>query len=655
LSYIRDHNFKEVIKLINQYNFEEAKEVLKKDYNSYSQDVVFLNIYGIVLNNLNENNFAESIFSKALKLKPNDIDVHVNLAVLYSKKKELQKSKDIFLKIIKIFDNKNIISLFNLGLIFLEEKNYLKAENFFKQAINVDANFYEAYHQLGLLYEEKKEFNEAIYYYQIANKKNKRKFNTTLSNLANVYWALKDFNKAISTYKEALDYNGDKSKIYKNLTRISENTGNIQDILLYLEKGITEKKDNFDLKRAHNFYNLYKSSNPGDIKILAENYRVQLNSQSINFNKTNKTRLKKKKPKIGFVSADFMRHPVGYFLFDLIDYLKRQFEILAFSNNYLNDDYTNFFKKKFDKFFDVTNLSDFDLAKLIYDIDIDILLDLGGYSGGSRLNIFAYKPAPIQISWAGYLSTTGFKEIDYIIGDPYVTPKNQSNIYTEKILQLPEIWCHLSTSDIVDVQKTQCLPATKNKFITFGSFNNPLKLNERLLMSWGKILRSIPSSRLLIKGNNLDNELYKKKIEDFLVNQGVKHDQLIIEDRDKRNELLNKYNQVDLVLDTFPYSGGTTNFEATWMGVPILTMYGENFLSRCGYSINNNLNLLELNCIDFDEYENKAIKFSKELEKIFFMKKKILSKILETSLFNSEKFATQFCKTLKNIYERYFN
>jgi predicted O-linked N-acetylglucosamine transferase (SPINDLY family) len=284
---------------------------------------------------------------------------------------------------------------------------------------------------------------------------------------------------------------------------------------------------------------------------------------------------------------------------------------------------------------------------------IQILFDLNGYTANNLIEVFMYNPAPIQISWAGYLSSTGIKEIEYIVADPYVVSNKFIDFFTEKPIILDNIWSVLSCFE--DANVSAQTPFYKNGFITFGSFNNLPKINKNIVKTWSEILKKVELSKLKLISLPLKSEEVKNNLKELFYTQGIAPERLILDGDYSRKELLNNYNYIDIALDTFPYGGGTTSLEASWMCVPVLTRSGDSFLSRCGASINNNLGLKDWICKDDEEYISKAIKFSLDVQNLQKVKDYLLKNKNQAKLFNTELYVKNFSDTLKKIWKDYIN
>ena len=282
----------------------------------------------------------------------------------------------------------------------------------------------------------------------------------------------------------------------------------------------------------------------------------------------------------------------------------------------------------------------------IQDEQKNILFDLIGYTNSERLEIFNSRVAPIQISWLAYCNTTGLKNVDYMIADKNLIHENEHHLYSEKIIKLPDIWnCHSGFNYQRIFNET---PALNKSIFTFGSLNNFRKISDETVKVWSKILNNTPNSNLILKSSDFcSNDILLSKFNLFGVADKVK----IFNKMDflEKKDHLNFYNKIDLCLDTFPYNGVTTTFEALWMNVPVIVLKGQNFTSRCGESIILNSQLNHLIADNFDNYIDKAVFLNKNLNVLNELRKDLYNNVLSTPLFNSEKFAKNFSNALTEI------
>jgi len=463
----KNFKYQEIINLINTNKLQEAKNLLNQFDDSYKGNSDFFNLSGLLSQHTNELEEAKKFYLRALELDKENEEANFNLAILNYKQKKYLESEKLFNNLVNKNPN-NPVYYYNLGIVKLDTNEVSSAIDLFTKACNLDYNFYYARHHLAEAYERTNDLNLAILNYNKAQYININRFNNTLNNLGNIFLKLKDYKTAEKYFIESLNYIGDKSFVYNNLAVLNLEIGNVESALDFLYKAITLNNSNLRifsrflatslyLKKDINFYKEF-SVKYGRISDLSSSKKI-FKKSSLN---------KKEKLKIGFLSADFREHPVGYYLLDFLKEIKNyNFVLTAYSNNLFEDNYTKLLKLDFDEWRDINQVNDKNLADLIYEDSVDILVDMSGHSGDNRLPVFSYKPALMQISWAAYLASTGMKEIDYIIGDHYSTPKNDSKNYVEKILQLPEIWSCLSLSVIKNFP-TASTPALKNNYITFG-------------------------------------------------------------------------------------------------------------------------------------------------------------------------------------------
>ena len=354
---------------------------------------------------------------------------------------------------------------------------------------------------------------------------------------------------------------------------------------------------------------------------------------------------------IGFVSGDFREHAVSYQITGLIRELRKfhDLKLFAYYNNSYEDNKTKELKSYFYKFENIFNINDDELINKIVDDKVNILIDLSGYSSLNRLSVFTAKPAPVQITAFGFLKTTGLEEIDYILLDENILIDEDD--FKEKVLKIKEIWSTLDTTNICF--KTEELPQKINKYITFGAFNNFNKLNEKTLKLWSEILRNVPESKILF--NNYSYE--DSKVRDFLYSvfkkNNVNKNKILIENGGNREKILKDYNKIDILLDTYPYGGGTTSLEAAWMCVPILTISGKSFVSRGATSVNQSLGMSEWNCNNDNEYLEKAIKFSNDVNLLKKIKFELIVKRKNNKIFDNAFYAKNFYSLIKEVWNKY--
>ena len=458
---------------------------------------------------------------------------------------------------------------------------------------------------------------------------------------------------AVEYFKEALSFLDDNEVYYsKNemvilqIIRIYKRLVNIKKVKFFLEKLINQK-NNRPLTICSYIYNNCFFSEWGQEKFLE--YGNMLNKTLPIYDQKNLVPLcqpnKSKKIKIGFFSADIRsNHSVTYFLKTIIDHCdKNKFEIYLYFNHKktFEDQTTKYFKDLANKFVNISALSDECAINLIRKDKIDVFVDLMGITSESRLSLIKNRVSPVQISWCGYCNTTGVEGMDYILSDQNLIYNSEKHLYKEKIIFLPQIWnCH---SGINIKRSFNPSPFIKNKEITLGSFNNFSKINDEVVLTWSKVLKYIQNTKLVLKPSSTRE--IDSLAEKFRQQNVLGSIEFVSSEKDFIDHI-NLYKEIDIALDTFPYNGVTTSFEAIWMNVPVLTMKGYNFNSRCGESINKSLGLDYLIAKNEEDYVSKLNELIKNKDKLLNIRKLLFENVISSPLFDTKSFSRDFFNAL---------
>ncbi len=321
-----------------------------------------------------------------------------------------------------------------------------------------------------------------------------------------------------------------------------------------------------------------------------------------------------RKLRVGYVSGDYGRHAVAFFALPVIEEHDRQsFEVFCYSNTDLQDDLTEKFRRAADGWRDIRGVNDAAATQLIRSDAIDILVDLSGHTGRNRLDVFARKPAPVQVTWLGYLGTTGLKTIDYRLCDRHTDPEgNSAKLHTEILAAMPDSqWCY---RPYLSPDPASTPPMTGNGFATFGSFNQFAKLSPSVRRLWSKILIQIPDSRLLVVGAP-EGRARDELLADF-AREGVTRDRIDVIGRVPMQEYYRLLNQVDVALDTTPYSGATTTCDALWMSVPVIVLAGGHSVARSGVSLLATAGLPEFIAHSPEQYVHLATALARDVPRL---------------------------------------
>ena len=363
-----------------------------------------------------------------------------------------------------------------------------------------------------------------------------------------------------------------------------------------------------------------------------------------------------KRLKIGYVSPDFRRHSVAYFLEPVLArHDPDRFEIYCYYNHARTDEVTRRLQSLADHWRDIRTLSDDDTATLIRQDGIDILVDLAGHTTGNRLPVFCRKPAPVQASWLGYPSSTGLSAMDYRITDIHADPAGMSErYYSEVLYRLPDTTACFSAAD--DAPETVPHPAREQAGITFGSFNNFSKVNPAVRTLWARILLAVPHSRLMLKDAAFtDAETCRKLVSEFEA-LGIAPERIKLVTRDiSYREHMNRYNQIDIGLDPFPYNGVTTSAEAMWMGVPVVTLAGNSFGSRMGVSLLSCTGMTELIAATPEEYVAIASRLAGDINHLEELRCGLRTRVMNSPLLDARRFTENLEQAYRNMWQAYVN
>ena len=319
--------------------------------------------------------------------------------------------------------------------------------------------------------------------------------------------------------------------------------------------------------------------------------------------------------RVGYVSGDLGQHPVGHFLAAVIArHDKSRFETFCYSGRPSEDSVGQRIKAHADRFRRTINMSDVALVKLIRDDRIDVLIDLSGHTTANRLVAFAHKPAPVQATWAGYVGTTGLTAMDWLIADRFHVPPSLEGAHSERVYRMPN--GYVCYEPLADVPAVGPLPAERNGYVTFCSFANPVTINGGTIAIWARILAAVPGARLLLRYKGLDAAPNVRRILDGFAEHGVASERVTIEGGGDQYAMMTAYNDGDIALDTFPYSGGLTTCEALWMGVPVVTWPGDRFESRHSLSHLSNAGVTETIARDPDDYVAIAVALAGDLPRL---------------------------------------
>lgn len=672
---------KKVIKLFEENNFIDSEKLILELINKNPNLSILDNIYGAILLKLDSEK-AKFYFNRAISKDPNFFNAYYNLGLVYLKKKDyleaikyFEKTVDIninylegymalsqALMLLKRYSeaieviNKSILlnpndhRLYNnIALAYQRLNNIEEAIKFFNKSINLNMSFYETYINLAICYRDVGKNTSAEKMIDIAISLNP---SSSLAHSVHASILVKQsfYFKALESINRSLQIEPLNNESLILLMKIYLNTLQQEkwmDLYFKIDFSKCDLGDIFPLPLSSLYINDFKNYKYFS---LLKKFKCLINKNDLQDFKFNNKVLNKNELRIGFISADFRKHAVSFCLSDFFKELgkRKDIKIYAYSNCKDEDDMTIKLKEYFYAWNNIFGKNDYELINFIRKDNLHFLIDLSGFTTGSRVTIFNYRSAKFQLSWVGYLASLGLDSVDFLVADPHVIPKHEEQNYLEKIARLPDIWTPFSPIETeIDILQ---VPSLKNNFVTFGSFNSLVKINSDVIRLWSEILKKLPSSKLYLKTHQLNDLEVQKKIKELFYNNFISKDRIILGSHEEtRESLLKAYNDIDIALDPFPYNGMTTSLECAWMCTPILTKIGDSFVSRTGASININLDLKEWNCVDETEYVNKAIMFASDYNKLQETQNFLKINRNKNKIFSKKLFVDDFIFLLKDI------
>ena len=622
-------------------NISEAKKCYQYLIDEGLKDERVFNNLGIILLNQGNLKKARLCFSKVIEINPKDVAAYSNLGGILKELSELEEAELCLRKAIEL-NPKNDVCYCNLGRILKDLGKLKEAELCLRKAIELNPNNVYANFDLGEILKDLGKLKEAALSTSKAIKLNSD-FPEALYLLGSIFEDLGKFYEAIELYQRAIflkdDFTVAKSQLIKCKGDICD-WSNLESEKKWLE--------NIGLKGP--------SINPLGILYYQDDPIKQL-QRSKNFFEKKFSRKsivispkKKKKIKIGYFSSDFRAHPVMYlFASILMLHDKSKFEIYLYSFVPKEDEYTEIAKTSGCVFKDIKNLTDVEVVQLVRKDNIDIAIDLMGYTKNHRMNIFSYRVAPLQIGYLGYPGTTGSKNIDYIIADNILIPKENEKFYTERIIRMPNCFqCNDNKREISKkiISRSQFNLPEKGFVFTCFCANKKITINE--FDVWMRLLKNIKGSVLwLYKSNkysaeNLIKEAIKRNVDPKSIIFATKLPLL--------KDHLARYALGDLGLDTFNYNGHATTSDALWAGLPVLTKLGKSYSARVSASLLNTIGLKDLITYSIKEYEEKALYLAGNPDKLKILKSKLAKSIKTSSLYDSGLFTKQLEDKYCEIY-----
>jgi protein O-GlcNAc transferase len=541
-------------------------------------------------------------YARAVALKPSYAEAHTNLGIALVDKQELDEAIAAFRHAVACVPDSPEFQM-NLGNALMAHGKLAEAVAAFRQAIVLRPNFAEAHNNFG-----------------------------------NAMLALGRPGDAIAAMRQAIAYKPAYSEAHNNLGNALKDQGQLEEAIAAYRRAISLRPD---YAEAHSNLIYAMHLHPScDAKSIVEEHRrwntqhAEPLKQFIPFHTNDRS--PERRLRIGYVSPDFFQHPVGRFLLPLLEHHdKNQVQIFAYSQVQLPDAMTQRLRLYSDQWRNIVGLSDAQTADLVQQDQIDILVDLTMHTAGNRLLVFAHKPAPVQVTYLAYCSSTGLETIDYRLSDPYLDPPGgDESSYSERTVRLPETyWCYQPGTFSLEINS---LPGSGPDHIVFACLNNFCKVNEQALKCWIEILKAVPNSQLLLHAHQGS---HRQRVRERFGREGIEPNRVRFEGSLPLSDYFRLYHGIDIALDTFPYGGGTTTCDALWMGVPVISLVGNTAVGRGGLSILTNAGLPKMAARSREEYVRLAIELANDIPRLRNLRLSLRQRMQDSPLMDAPRFA----------------
>ncbi len=666
----------------NAGDLESAKDLYQKVLHMDEHHADALHFLGVIEYQYKNDSEAVRLITQSLAIDPDNSDAYYNLGLVLQREGQLAEAISSYQKSLEL-DPANYIVINHMGTLQHEMKNYAAAIHSFDATLNIHPTFAQAYFNRGLTFQLLRNYPKSLENYIKALEYNPD-YARAYNNQGIVLHQTGQYHEAITSYQNAIRLDCDSPEFYINLAisllelkanvdalknlqtalRLSPSYAYLPGRILHLKRHLCEWDDSAtDIETlASGIQESRRMISPFVALSILDSSALQKKVAEIYYNdlygKNIESPLlpaypKKDRIRIGYFSADFRNHALALLMsefFSLQD--KSRFDPIGFSLKTATEDpLQSKVRNTFDLFFDLENQPDAAILKLARDLQLDIAVDLGGYTQHNRFSLFVERLAPLQVSYLGFLGTSGSPCMDYLIADRILIPVESQPFYAEKIIYLPCYQVNPSNRIASPPCARSDYGLTEQVFV-YGCFCNTFKLNPMLFDSWMRILSQVPQSVLFMYA---DDAVAMNNLQQEAAARGVHPDRLIFGKRLAVPEYLGRFRSVDLLLDTLPYNGGTTVSDALWMGVPVLTCMGSSFASRIAASILEAAGCTELITTSMEEYEAAAIEFGTTPALLDTFRKRLTTDLAKTALYDTKKFATSLETAFSQIHQRSCN
>jgi protein O-GlcNAc transferase len=617
----------------------DAEAIYRRALAENATDADALHLLGVVLHQSGRSVEGYALVTRASVARPGEARIWNNLGEIARSIGRRNEAESAFRRAIEL-QRDYPAAWSNLGLALSDLGRFDEAVDALQLATALKPDYPKAFGHLGMALQATGRRDEALAACRTAVQLSPRSPEAH-NNLGNVLRGMNLLDEAIDEYRETIRLKPDHAPAYHNLGEALAREGDIDAALDCYRQALAIRPDYLLAHQTMLFMMHYSERLTADEIFQAhlrwaDQYEKPLRGS---IEPHSNDRSPDRRLRVGYVSPDFRRHPVGFFMRPIFaNHDPAVVEIFAYSDAVQSDATTNFIRSRAHVWRDTFTLSDEQFARQVREDQIDILVDLTLHMAHSRLLAFARKPTPVQATYLGYAHSTGLAAMDYKITDPHLDPPGMSErFHTEKLVRLPETnFCCEPDPDAPEVGE---LPARRNGYVTFASFNTLMKITPGVVETWSRLLREVPSAKLMIVAGGLAGERTRERMRDRFAAHGITADRLELIEQSGVAAGFAALQRADIALDTFPYAGGTTTCNSLWMGAAVITLAGASPIARQGVSFLTNVGLPDLIADSREQYIAIAAALAGDLDRLAQIRRSLRDRMRASPILDGPRFA----------------
>lgn len=638
-------SFEHFLHLYRERRYVECEQAARLALRADPDDAIAWKVLGVACAAQGKAADALQAKERAVALLPADAEARTNLGNALSDARRWPEAETQFRAAISI-DARSVASWKGLAGVMAGTGRFRDAAACLQRCASLQPASADALNEWGNALRVAQQMREARAVYERALALDPRHVEAT-TNLGNTLADLGRPAEAEAQYRKAIALEPSRAAIHSNLGNLLKFLGRFEESLdcyreaLRLDPDFEPARVNFMLGLNH-----VPGVSPQEMKRHAQAFGRWATARAGRVAVA--PRAAGAKLRVGWVGGDFRAHPVGYFIEStLAKWTQGDIELIAYPTFLAEDEVTARIRPRFSRWTPIANMDDRTAAQRIASDGVDVLVDLAGHTAHGRLGVFAWRPARVQATWLGYFATTGLEQMDWLIADAISVPPGEDDRFTERIWRLPgSRMCFTPPQSAAEVAP---LPALEKGHVTFGSFQNLGKINDGVLALWARVMAQVPGSRLRVQNAQLGEDETQRAFRERLAANGIDPSRASLHGKTSRTDYLRAHGEVDLILDTFPYPGGTTTCEALWMGVPTVTLAGDTMLSRQGESLLAAANLPQWIARDADAYVRIGAKTTTDLPALAAVRASLREQVASSPLFDAGRFASDLARAFDGM------